>query len=241
MLLFLLDMENAIMPKKSKCCDLKSCFMCWYSEVDWLDVIENERQTKSYKKGEVIFSEGTPTNAIYFLLEGNVKVHKHWGEGKELILHFSKAGEIFGYRGLGEDQVYPVTATVLSPCVVCFIGVDVFNQLLEGNHKLALQFLKFHLAELGNAEKRMRDLALMDVKGRIADMLLMLATRFGVDDKGYIALQLKRQDMAAYAGTTYETFFRMTSELIAEKTIEVSGKCLKIVDKTKLEFYCSRN
>lgn len=53
-----------------------------------------------------------------------------------------------------------------------------------------------------------------------------------------IAIQLKRQDMAAYAGTTYETFFRMTAELVTGKAIEINGKRLKILDKSKLESYC---
>ncbi|GAA4792970.1 hypothetical protein GCM10023231_21450 [Olivibacter ginsenosidimutans] len=211
--------------------------MCRHSSKGWLPAIVEERKIKIFKRGEVIFKEGEKAEGIYFLLQGIVKVHKQWGEDRELILHFSKAGELFGYRGLSDDTVYPVTATVLEDCKTCYVSIDFFNKTLQANHELTLQFLKFHLNELRRAEKRMRNLALMEVKGRIADMLLMLHKQFGIGDDGYIRLQLKRQDMAAYAGTTYETFFRMVNELVKEGAILVKSKQFKIIDKKKLEHY----
>jgi len=225
------------MKSKHKICDLHSCFMCWYSTSEWMEKIAAKKQTLAFKKGEVIFKEGSPATGIYFLLEGIVKVHKHWGENKDLILHFSKPGELFGYRGLGDDTIYPVTATVLEHCTACFVPMDFFNETLRINHELTLQFLRFHLNELKYAELRMRNLALMDVKGRIADAILMLEKRFGKRDDGFIGLQLKRQDLAAYAGTTYETFFRMVNELIKEGAIAVKGKQFSILNHQKLAQY----
>lgn len=211
--------------------------MCWHCSEGWLSIIGEERLTKKFKKGAVIFKEGDATKGIYFLLEGSIKVHKRWGEGRDLILHFNKAGEMFGYRGMGDDTIYPVTATALEACTVCYVSMEFFNRTLRANPEFTLQFLQFHLNELRNAEKRMRDLALMDVKGRIADMILMLHKRFGLKDCGHIKLQLKRQDMAAYVGTTYETFFRMVNELVKEGAISVDGKQFKILDGKKLERY----
>ncbi len=69
----------------------------------------------------------------------------------------------------------------------------------------------------------MRDLAHMEVKGRIAGALMDMNNKFGTNRDGYIAIGLSRQDIASYAGTTYETLFKLFNELIKEKIINTSG------------------
>ena len=73
-----------------------------------------------------------------------------------------------------------------------------------------------------------------DVKGRVAETLLMLHHKFGADEMGQIAMNLTRQVMAAYAGTTYETFFRMLNELKAEGLIQQTDESLILLDAEKL-------
>ena len=83
----------------------------------------------------------------------------------------------------------------------------------------------------------MRNLAMMEVKGRIADALLELLTVFGTNKSKYISLPVNRQDIAAYAGTTYETVFKFLRILIASKTISVNGKSIRINDVEKLKSF----
>lgn len=218
--------------------DFYDCFIDKLASKAGLDKIDREKQTQTFRKGAVIFREGEATKGIYFLLEGCVKIHKEWGKDKELILQFNKSGDIFGYRGMGDETIYPITATVLVESTIAFISLAFFNKLLLEDHTLTLHFLKFHLNELRIAEKRMRDLALMDVKGRIADTLLMLQSRFGEEDDGFIRMKLKRLDLANYAGTTYETFFRTIVDLSKEGAIFTEGKNFKIINFQLLESYC---
>lgn len=226
------------MTAKQNECDFYGCFINKLASKAGVDKIDKEKQTQIFKKGAVIFKEGEETKGIYFLLDGCVKIHKEWGKDKELILHFNKSGDIFGYRGMGDETIYPITATVLMESKIAFISLAFFNKLLLEDHTLTLHFLKFHLNELRTAEKRMRDLALMDVKGRIADTLLMLQSRFGVEADGFICVKLKRQDLASYAGTTYETFFRTIVELSKEGAILTEDKNFKIINSSLLESYC---
>ena len=80
----------------------------------------------------------------------------------------------------------------------------------------------------------MRDLAHMQVKGRVANALIVLKNKFGTDDAGNINIRLSRQDFASYIGTTYETVFRIMNELSEEKILSVSGKDIGILNEEQL-------
>ena len=79
------------------------------------------------------------------------------------------------------------------------------------------------------SEKRMRNLAHMSVKGRVANALLFLRQKFGTAPEGYINILLSRQDLASYTGTTYETLFRIMNELAEENAIKMDGKNIFIL------------
>ncbi len=88
---------------------------------------------------------------------------------------------------------------------------------------------------INDASREMRNLALMEVKGRVADTLLEIANVFGTSKNKYIAVAISRQDISAYAGTTYETVFRLLRSMLQDKIISVSGKTIRINDMEKLK------
>ncbi len=201
---------------------------------EWLPVIGANRESFSVKKGEVIFKEGEEVTGIYFVVEGMVKVHKRWGLEKELIMRFANEGSILGHRGLGNDVYYPVSATALEASVVCFVQLDFFVSSLKVNHDFLYQLMMFFAEELKISERKMRDMVHMSVKGRLATALLALRDKFGVTQFGHINISLSRQDLASYAGTTYETIFRMINELIEENLITNADKKIAIVNEPLL-------
>ena len=100
--------------------------MCKNCKPEWLKAIEANRQSLHFKKGEALFHEGDPVTGMYFIYSGVVKVHKKWSDDKELILRFAKKGAIVGHRGLGNDTIYPITATALTATDICFVDLDFF-------------------------------------------------------------------------------------------------------------------
>ena len=94
--------------------------------------------------------------------------------------------------------------------------------------------MQLYAAELQKAESRMRDLALMEVKGRVAQTLLELHRVFGTNREKYIAVPVTRQDIAAYSGTTYETVFKILKIFEKAKTISTAGKSIRVNDLVKL-------
>ncbi|MFD2144433.1 Crp/Fnr family transcriptional regulator [Mucilaginibacter antarcticus] len=94
--------------------------------------------------------------------------------------------------------------------------------------------LLFFAEELRVSERKMRNLAHMPVKGRVAEALLMLKEQFGLTKEGFINIELSRQDLASFSGATYETVFRVINELIQEGLLILSGKSISIANEQKL-------
>ena len=214
-------------------CDLTRCFLCRHCLPEWRELIAVKKKTMQVRKGKMLFREGDKVEGIFFVYSGAVKIHVPWADGREMIIRFARSGEILGHRGLG-DTVYPISATALEDTVACFVPNEFWESSLRANAGLTFALMQFYAAELQKAEKRMRDLNHMDVKGRIANALLEIEELFGRGEDGTIALNLTRQDISAYAGTTYETVFKFFNELIAEGVIVTSGKEIRIVDRQRL-------
>lgn len=223
-----------VMKKSKNACDLKTCLLCRLCQKEWLPAINFHRINFKVKKGELLFKEGEEMSGIYFVYEGTVKVHKHWSEDKELIVRFAKKGNIIGHRGLGKDLLYPVSATSLEPSTVCFVNLDFFKASLKVNYDFLYELMLFYASELKESEKNMRNLAHMTVKGRLAQAFLTLNEKFGCTSDGFIDISLSRQDLASFAGTTYETVFRILNEFTQQNIIMVNGKNIAITNKELL-------
>ena len=215
-------------------CNLQTCLLCRLSLNEWIPAINASRKNLKFNRGEIIFSEGTEVTGIYFVYNGTVKVHKRWDKDKDLIVRFARKGDIVGHRGLGKDNLYPVSATAIDSTEVCFVDINFFLSSLKVNHDFLFQLMMFYAAELKESERNMRNLAHMNVKGRIAQALLTLQEKFGTDQEGYINIILSRQDLASFAGTSYETFFRLMNEFVEEKAISISGKKIAIINSATL-------
>jgi CRP-like cAMP-binding protein len=221
--------------KKNIHCDNQTCTLCKSCIKEWLPAIAANRKNFKVKKGQVIFSEGDPVTGIYFVYQGNVKVHKKWGSDKELIIRFANNGAIFGHRVLGKHAThYPISATALENGIICYVDMEFFEATLKVNPQYTYQLMLFFADELQEAEKKMRNLAHMPVKGRVAHALVSLKDQFGINKDGHIDIELTRQDLASYAGATYETVFRVVNELTQEDIISTNGKKISIVNQEKL-------
>jgi len=208
--------------------------LCTHCIPEWKEVIAVKKKTIYFKKGELIFKEGDEVNGIYFLYSGAAKVHKQWVGQKELIIRFTREGDILGHRGLGAGELYPVSATALAESKACFITNSFLETTLRADHAFTYRLMQFYSSELQKTEMRMRNLALMEVKGRISETLLEILGVFGTNSNGYITVPITRQDIAAYSGTTYETVFKFLKTLTTTKTISVEGKSIRVNDENKL-------
>lgn len=208
--------------------------MCRSCLKQWQPAIASNKKNYKIKKGEVIFNEGDEVKGVYFVYEGIVKVHKKWGSDKELIIRLASAGAILGHRGLGGNNIYPISATALDDGVICYFDIDFFESTLKVNTDFTYNLMMFFASELQESERKMRNLAHMSVKGRVAQALSSLQDQFGTRQDRSINIELSRQDLASYAGATYETVFRVLNELLKAGLIKTSGKRIIINNVAKL-------
>ena len=229
------------MDKTKHTCDLNTCFLCTTCLNDWKPAVETNKQNFLVKKGQQVFKEGDPVTGIYFVYDGYVKVHKKWDNEKEMITRFACKGDILGHLGLEGNKIYPVSATALVKTTVCFLPMEFFESSLNINNGFAIKLMRFFAGELQNSEKRMRNLAHMPVKGRVAQSILSLKNQFGLTAEGYINVDLHRQDLASYSGAAYESLFRTINDLVSEDIISLVGKSICIKDEDKLAQLISKN
>lgn len=216
-------------------CDLDHCFLCKHCVPEWKEAVGVKKKTLLFKKGQTILSEGQNVNGMYFVYSGVAKISMNWGADKELILRFARSGDILGLRGLGAESVYPISAYAVTDSKLCFIQNDFLEATLKTNASFTYELLHVYAAELHKAEKRMRDLAHMDVKRRIVLVLLELIELFGLDEENYVALPMRRQDIASFAGTSYETVFKFLTELAEAGIVTTTGKRIKVNQQGLLE------
>lgn len=215
-------------------CNLNNCFLCSFCIKDWIPAIGVHKKNFEIKKGQKIFKEGDAVTGIYFVYSGKVKVHKRWDDDKELILRLTQQGDILGHLGLGNNPVYPVSATAIEQTMVCYIDLEFFESTLNVNHKFTYTLMKFFANELQESEKRVRNLVHMPVKERIALALLNLKEQFGINTTGEIDIELTRQDLSSFAAVSYETLFKVTQEFMQEKLIDLNGRTIKIINEKLL-------
>jgi CRP-like cAMP-binding protein len=215
-------------------CDLKSCFICSSCLPDWIPAIAANKKNINLKRGHPLFKEGDLVTGIYFVFSGALKVHKKWDEEKDIILRFAKPGDIVGHLGLGTNPIYPVSATAIGPSTICYVDMPFFESTLNVNNGLVIKLMRFFANELQESENRMRNMAHMPVRERIAQALVSLIEKFGVDANGVLKVQLTRQELSSYSSTVYESLFRTINEFTEKGFVNFSGKEFQITNEQGL-------
>jgi len=199
-------------------------------------VIEKTFLEKNFSKGEYIFFEGDPSENLYIVKEGKVKIIKHSDTGKNVVLEVISKGEIFAQVAVFDGGPYPATAEAMENCEVMMIRRRDFFSLLEKYPVIATKIIAVLGKRLREAHDTIRYLAVERVERRIASLLIKMADKIGERDKETIKLNinLTRQDIAEMVGTTVETAIRIMSRWSKENIIKSLGKRIVILDMDKL-------
>ncbi len=184
---------------------------------------------KRFTNGEFAFWEGDPPDWFYLLAKGRIKVIKQSSSGKEFIVAFFGAGEMFGEVAVFENRPYPASAQAVEDSVALGMRRRDFLDFLSRRPEVALRIINVLGGRLRMASGRLRDLAGERVEQRVARVLLMLSSRLGQ------TLPFTRQDIADMAGTTTESAIRFLSSLNERGITRPARGKIVILDEQKLK------
>lgn len=210
------ECEHCYARLKSIFCDLNAAE---------LQTLNAAKECGNYKKGQLIFHEGSLPHGVFCVNSGKIKISQTGDEGKEQIIRFSREGDVLGYRSLLSGDKYSSSATAIHDSNVCFIPRETFLSLLEGNSGLSRKLLVLLSNELKEAESKITHIAQKPVRERVAEALLCLKEAYGYEPDGAtINVSLTREEIANIVGTTPESAIRLLSEFRRDNIIDLKGK-----------------
>lgn len=197
-----------------------------------LEELSENRKTKTYKKKEMIYLEGNYPNALYYILEGKVKIYKTNEDGKELIIDIHDKGDFVGYLPLLKECDYQDSAMAMEPTSINVISKEDFNHLLHTNRDVSHKFIKMLSGDLLDKEEELIKLAYNTVRKRVAEGLLKISSKY--ENPEVEPFPAPREDLANIVGTAPESVIRVLSDFKDEGLIVTEGRKIKITDKTGL-------
>jgi CRP/FNR family transcriptional regulator len=194
----------------------------------------------TFKKKEIIFSEGDPADYVYIVTKGKIKVTKLSRSGREIIIDIVSPMDLFGIVAVMSGCPYPANAVAMDNAEVLKISRNNLINILERFPKL-MYCIAMNIGDrIKGSHEALKNIAVEKVESRIASLLIKLADKAGskTDDAVAIEMKLTKQDLAEMVGTTVETSIRTMSKF--KKMGIVSEKSGKIVikDLTRLKSLC---
>lgn len=182
---------------------------------------------RTYPKNTIIVTEGDKTDSLYIILEGRVKVFVSDGEGHDMTLSTQGSGEYFGEMVLDEG---PRSASIMTLEQSRFLVVpkDDFRDFVGRNPAFAFSLIEKLIGRARTLTASVKSLALMDVYGRVARLLLELA-----EDSGGKAIseRLTQQDIASRIGASREMVSRILKDLANKGHIKVERRRITLTGK----------
>ena len=190
-----------------------------------LQAISAHAVTRSFSRNAVVVTEGDGSDSLYIILSGRVKFYVSDEHGKEIVLSEAGPGEYFGEISLYEG---PRSASVmtLEPTSFSVIPRDDFRDLLSRSPDFALSLIRKLIHRVRALTENVKSLALMDVYGRVARMLLELAS----ERDGVLAIEDRptQQDLANRVGASREMISKILKDLESGGYIKTESRRIVI-------------
>jgi CRP-like cAMP-binding protein len=234
-------MALVIIPQKKKCsclsCELRNLAFSSLNDEDIARVCDN-REEKSYSKGEVIHAEGDNIQDFKYLKNGLVKLYKETDNGDEQVITITRPFEFVSNISVFHEDKYRYSLSALEDSVVCCIPIGLIRELIIKNGNFALNLITAvsrtseNIISLG-LEIRKRNLA-----GRIAYVLLYFSGE--IYHSRIFDLPVSRKEIADLISMSSANVIRTFSEFRRDGIINSNGRTIEITDMSKLEVISRR-
>lgn len=219
----------------------------WYFEnVDLFEMLcphkleqhQDNHQYHRFKKGQFIYFQDQPSDHIFMIAEGRVKIGSYSTQGKEITKTILSKGEVFGELALaGEEHRSDFAQSLTDNTQVCSMAIELMQQLMLENKSLSLKIIKLIGFRFRKLERRLESLVFKDARTRIVEFILEMAREKGqkVGFETMVKNPLTHQDIANLTGTSRQTVTTILNELREQNLINFDRRKILIRDIDKLK------
>ncbi len=180
-----------------------------------LNALAGVMTRRAVPRNRTVLQAGDPTDSLYIILTGRTRVQMSDDEGKEVILASLGPGDFFGEMGLMDEEPRSASVLTTEACEFIVITKDDFKAIFKDNFDLAMVIMRGLVKRLREADRKIESLALLDVYGRVARVLIENSEV--IDGHKVVKGKLPRQDIAKMIGASREMVSRVM------KGLEVGG------------------
>ena len=177
-------------------------------------------------RGDQVVRSGESADALLILLTGRAKVTNFDEEGREIIVAWLGPGEFFGEMGLIDGSARSASVVAVENCELLAIGKQEFQRCMQENFQVAQKLMQILVRRLREADRNIESLALLDVYGRVARLLLDLSEE--EDGKRLVKKKISKQDMARMIGASREMVSKVMRDLEIGGYIVTNGDQITI-------------
>jgi CRP-like cAMP-binding protein len=235
-LYYLTNLDFA-MAEKSKLWFLENFNLFEGLSMDKMMELEKMTKMQEASRNEPIYFAQEPSNSIFFLKKGRVKLSRISSDGKEMIMALVNPGDIFGELAILDVADRSDFATTIEESLICAISKNDFKRFLEENPDLNIKISKLIGFKLKKFSERIEELVFKDSQQRVISFIVQLAKNHGkkIGDEYFIKPFLKHQDIAKLTACSRQTVNSILTELREKKIINFDRRKLIILDMAGLQ------
>jgi CRP-like cAMP-binding protein len=192
-----------------------------------LKKIIQERRTRQFKKGQVIYYEGDKGAVLNLLISGKAKSVKLATDGRELMTGIYAPDDYMGINSMLLNEAHSDTATAMEDSLVCLIPREQLEELMNRYPDVAREFIKLLAKDVKDKEEHLLQMAYNSARKKMADAMIRLQKQQNEGDGGF---KITREDLAAMTGMATETVSRTLSDFKDEGLIEKKGSVIKVIN-----------
>jgi CRP-like cAMP-binding protein len=194
-------------------------------------------EQREIRRREVVYMNGDPGEALYFVNGGRIKISKVTRDGKSLTLFYCGPSELFGEGCLIDGGPRTEMAEAVENAMLTQIERGDFERLLSTHAHLGAAMTRLMVQRRKDLETKVEALVFRDVTSKLAELLIKLGAEYGVDDaRGtMVALKITHQELANLIGSTRETVSLTLSQFKRKKFICTEGRKVIISDSEGLK------
>lgn len=186
-------------------------------------------QVRSFPKNAVIINEGDKGESLFVILTGRVKVYVSDDDGREMVLDIHGPGDYVGEMAL-DGRPRSASVMTLEPTTCSIVTREDLRAAIAANPDVAMSLIATLIDRARIATDNVKNLALMDVYGRVARLLLQLARD---DGTGALVIpeRMTQQDIADRVGASRDMISRIFKDLTVGGYVTVENRSITIVRK----------